>query len=114
MYQRTKVSDSVAFFFMQFLYCPVTDQQSGQAQRFPLSSSCNFLARHSPSAPDRAVASVSLLPASAVLLPSVACSPSFAVLLVLLDPCVDLLITDFVLLGNLSIVVSLLHAFLYK
>ncbi len=42
MYQRAEVLDGIAFFLMQFLYCLVTKQQSGQTQRFPLSSSCNF------------------------------------------------------------------------
>ena len=42
MYQWAEVTDSIAFFSMQFLYRPITKQQSGQAQRFPLSSSCNF------------------------------------------------------------------------
>ena len=42
MYQWAEVTDSIAFFLMQFLYRPIAKQQSGQAQRFPLSSSCNF------------------------------------------------------------------------
>lgn len=42
MYKRTKFLNGIAFFIMQFFYRPITKQQSGQAQRFPLSSSCNF------------------------------------------------------------------------
>ncbi len=42
MYQRTKFLNGIAFFLMQFLYRLITKPQSGQAQRFPLSSSCNF------------------------------------------------------------------------
>ena len=42
MYQWAEVPDGIAFFFMKLLYRLVTKQQSGQTQRFPLSSSCNF------------------------------------------------------------------------
>ena len=42
MYQWAEVSDCIAFFLVQLFYRSVTKQQSGQAQRFPLSSSCNF------------------------------------------------------------------------
>ena len=80
MYQWAEVTDSIAFFLMQFLYRPITKQQSGQAQRFPLSSSCNFLARQSPFVTDKAAASKLLLPASTVPLPSAACNLSCAVL----------------------------------
>ena len=42
MYQWAEITGSIAFFIMQFFYRLIAKKQSGQIQRFPLSSSCNF------------------------------------------------------------------------
>ena len=42
MKERTQILNRISFFFMQDFHCLVPEQKSRQAQRFPLSDSCNF------------------------------------------------------------------------
>ena len=42
MCERTQILNRISFLFVQDFYCLVLEQKSGQTQRFPLSSSCNF------------------------------------------------------------------------